>query len=314
MMGWGHGHGIIMDQHYRVVKTVEPGSYQASSDMHEFKLLPDGRTALMTQYLRRAYDLCEYGICNGLGYIHEGAFQEIEVDTGKVLYEWRSLDHVDPSESYVLPDTTEVSGDGRTAETPWDYFHLNSVDKNADGDYLISARHVSCVYKISGKDGRVLWRLNGVQSNFTLVDFDFSFQHDARFVSEDEDETVISLFDNGSDGYNDTQEYSAALVIKIDHIDHTVIPLKEYKAPQDISGLPPISRSQGNMQLLPNGNVLIGWGNVALWSEHLDNGTCVWYGSIGSETVMNYRTHKFDWIGVPLTKPALWAYSKTGAN
>ena len=60
MIGWGHGHGIIMDKHYRIVKSVEPGSYQASSDMHEFKLIHDGKSALMTQYLRSVYDLCHW--------------------------------------------------------------------------------------------------------------------------------------------------------------------------------------------------------------------------------------------------------------
>jgi hypothetical protein len=148
MVGWGHGHGVIMDKHYSIVKSVEPGSYQASSDMHEFYLLPDGKSALMTQYLRSVHDLCTFDICNGLGYINQGAFQEVEVETGKVLFEWRSLDHIDPSESYVRPSTTEISGTGEEPESPWDYFHINSIDKNDAGDYLVSARHTSAIYKM----------------------------------------------------------------------------------------------------------------------------------------------------------------------
>ena len=163
LIGWGHGHGVIMDKHYRVVRSVEPASYQASSDMHEFMLIEEGKSALMTQYLRSAYDLCRWDLCDGLGYIQEGAFQEVDVETGEVNFEWRSLDHVDPEESYVGPSTTEISGSGEDPESPWDYFHINSIDKNKHGDYLISARHVSCVYKISGKDGHVVWRLNGAK-------------------------------------------------------------------------------------------------------------------------------------------------------
>lgn len=312
MLGWGHGHGVIMNKHYRIVKSVEPGSYQASSDMHEFRVLPDGKSALMTQYLRATHDLCDYGICHGLGYVNQGAFQEVDIDTGKVIFEWRSLDHIDLSESYVLPSSTEVSGSGLEPASPWDYFHINSVDKNADGDYLISARHVSALYKISGKDGHVIWRLSGAKSDFRLIDFLFTFQHDARFVSETEDETVISIFDNGTNGFNQTQPWSTALLIRLNHRDCTAHLLRVYDPPI-LEGSRHIAKSQGNFQRLLGGNFVLGWGCDAFWSEHLEDGTTVFYGSIGYRNVMNYRVHKFDnWVGLPLTKPALWTYARNG--
>lgn len=34
----------------------------------------------------------------------------------------------------------------------WDYFHINSVDKDSAGNYLISGKHVSALYKISSTD------------------------------------------------------------------------------------------------------------------------------------------------------------------
>jgi hypothetical protein len=306
-----------MDKHYRIVKSVETGNYQAASDMHEFMLLPDGKSALLTQYLRSAADLCAWDICNGLGYIQQGAFQEVDVETGEVLFDWKSLDHIDTSESYVPPDTTEISGNGRDIGLPWDYFHINSVDKNADGDYLISARHTSGIYKISGKDGHVIWRLNGAKSDFHLKNFDteygFSFQHDARFISENKTTTTISLFDNGSNGYNFTQEISTGVVVVLDHEKMTATRIRNYSSPL-LDGIQHMSKSQGNTQLLPNGNVVVGWGNNAFWSEYLEDGTPVWYGSIGYTNVMNYRAHKFNWTGLPLTVPALWTYSKTGTH
>ena len=314
MLGWGHGHGIIMDKHYRIVKSVEPTSYQASSDMHEFMLLPNGKSALMTQYLRSVENLCQFGICNGLGYVQQGAFQEVDVETGKALFEWRSLDHIDLDESYVKPGTTEISGSGKHNQSPWDYFHINSIDKNADGDYLISARHVSAIYKISGKDGHVIWRLNGARSDYHLDDFDFSFQHDARWVSEDKDKTVITLFDNGSNGFNQTQPWSTGLMVEMDHNTKTAKVLKRYDPPA-LNGGRHISKSQGNYQTLGNGNILLGWGNDAFWTEYTEDGTVAFYGTIGWRNVMNYRVHKFDnWVGLPLTKPALWTYSKTGSD
>lgn len=312
MVGWGHGHGIIMDKHYRIVKSVEPGGYQASSDMHEFHLLPNGKSALMTQYLRSAHDLCNFEICNGLGYINQGAFQEVDVETGNVLFKWQSLDHVGPSESYVGPSTTEISGSGEEPESPWDYFHINSIDKNDAGDYLVSARHTSAIYKISGKDGHIEWRLNGAKSDFRLVDCHFSFQHDARWISDNDDETMISIFDNGSNGFNQTQPWSSALVVRINHQDKTARVVRRYDPPV-LDGNKHISKSQGNFQRLSGGNFVLGWGNDAYWSEHLADGTTVFYGRIGTENVMNYRAYKFNnWVGLPLTEPAIWTYSRTG--
>lgn len=313
MTGWGHGHGVIMDKHYRVVKSVEPGSYQASSDMHEFKVIEDGKSALMTQYLRSVYDLCPWGLCDGLGYIQQGAFQEVDVDSGKVVFEWRSLDHVDPEESYVAPSSTEISGSGEDPQSPWDYFHINSIDKNKDGDYLVSARHVSAVYKVSGKDGHIMWRLNGEKSDFRLDGFQFSFQHDARWVDDGEDETLISVFDNGSNGYNQTQPHSTGQIIRINH--KTKVASADLDlAPPFVDGHAHIAKSQGNFQQLPNGNIVLGWGNDAFWTEYAgDDHEIVFYGALGWRNVMNYQVHKFDnWVGLPLTKPALWIYSKHG--
>lgn len=319
MIGWGIGHPVVADSQYRVVRSVEPsGSYQASSDMHEFRLIDGGKHALMTQYLRSVHDLCAYNLCDGLGYIQEGAFQEVDVETGEVLFEWRSLDHIALDESYVLPRSTEISGSGETPTSPWDYFHINSIDKNDDGDYLISARHVSAVYKVSGKDGGILWRLNGAKSDFYLDTFGFSFQHDARWISDDEHESVISVFNNGGNGFNQTHPHSDGKIIHLDHRTKVAKVLQKINPPF-IDGHAHYSKSQGNFQTLPNGGIVMGWGNDAFFTEYAPGDTedreIVFYGYIGLRGMMNYRAHKFDgWVGRPLTKPALWTYSKTGSE
>lgn len=66
-------------------------------------------------------------------------------------------------------------GDGRTALTAYDYFHINAVDKTSDGNYLISSRHTCTIFKVSSKDGSIIWRLGGKSSDFTLDGFNFSF-------------------------------------------------------------------------------------------------------------------------------------------
>ena len=91
------------------------------SDQHEFNIDPTGKKALMTIYNQQPYDLSAYNITGGQGWILQGVFQEVDTETNEVLFEWKSLDHVDPSAGYVLPNTTDVSGDGQTKDTAWDY-------------------------------------------------------------------------------------------------------------------------------------------------------------------------------------------------
>ncbi|KAL4996602.1 ASST-domain-containing protein [Aspergillus recurvatus] len=305
--GYCRGHGVIMDSHYHIVKTVVPGGGMAASDMHEFKLINNGQTALMTVYQQRQFDMSIWNIKGGMGWLMESIFQEIDVESGKVLFEWRSLDHVDPSVSYTYPGHTDTSGTGLEPRSPWDYFHINSVDKNADGDYIISSRHTCAIYKISGRDGSIIWTLHGAKPTFENINFSFSQQHDARWLSENSTHTLLSLYNNGFNGFNRTHDYSSGMIILIDHVNKTATQLHDY-APQNHDM---ISSSQGNMQVLPNGNVFMGWGNNAYVSEHDAEGNLLLWGYIDKGNIMNYRAQKFQWEGNPTDIPALWTYSKS---
>ncbi|KXG50693.1 uncharacterized protein PGRI_044600 [Penicillium griseofulvum] len=305
--GYCRGHGIIMDKNYRVVRSVQPGGGMASSDMHEFRPIDNGRTALMTIYQQRQFDMTPWNIKTGVGWIMESVFQEVDVETNKVLFEWRSLDHVDPSSSYTWPSHTDTSGTGLNVHEPWDYFHINSVDKNVAGDYLISSRHTSAIYKISGKDGSVMWQLHGAQPSFRNINFNFSQQHDARWLHENNTHTVLSLYNNGYNGFNKTHTYSAGMIIMINHVEKTATQLRDYAPIQNDL----VSSSQGNLQVLSNQNAFIGWGNNPFVSEHDEAGNLLFWGSFAKDTVMNYRAMKFEWDGEPTDSPALWTYSRT---
>lgn len=296
-----------MDNQYRIVRSVQPGGGMAGSDMHEFILINEGKSALLTVYQQRQYDMSYWNVTSGIGYIVESVFQEVDVETSKVIFEWRSLDHVNPKMSYTLPATTDTSGDGLNPHTPWDYFHINSIDKNEDGDYLISARHTSCIYKLSGKDGSIIWMLNGETPTFRNTNFGFSQQHDARWMHENKTHTVLSLYNNGSNGFNVTQPYSAGMIIEIDHTAMTATKIREYAPP----GKSMSSSSQGNLQLLPNKNVVMGWGNNAYVSEHDEEGNVLFWGWLSTGRMMNYRAQKYEWIGEPTDIPALWTYANS---
>lgn len=152
-----------------------------------------------------------------------------------------------------------------------------------------------------------MWRLNGANPSFRNTNFGFSQQHDARWVSENSTRTVLSLYNNGYNGFNRTHEYSSGMIILIDHENKTATQIHDYAPP----GNNMLSSSQGNMQLLPNGNVFMGWGNNEYVSEHDAGGNLLLWGYIAQERVMNYRAQKFQWEGNPTDVPALWTYSKT---
>ena len=308
-----------MDDHYRIVKTVQAAGVGASGDMHEFRVAPHSNdvTAIVTVYRPRQYDLTtnpKYNVQHGMGWIVEGIFQEVNIDTGELLFEWRSLDHVDPRESRVMPGTTDTSGDGLRERTPWDYFHLNSVDKNEQGDYLVSGRHVSAIYKISGHDGHVLWQLGGNHPTFQSVGLNFSYQHHVQWVSENNTHTVLTMYDNASNNYRQTEDFSHGKIVAIDHIASTATLLKKWTAPEARGGL--LSTSQGSMQLLPDGSCHIGWGEFPYFSEHTDDNVTVLYAKVASRpsNVMIYRSGKYNWTATPSAQPALYAYSKEGGN
>src|SRR6202034_1834303 len=133
---------------------------------------------------------------------------EIEVASGRVLMEWRSLDHIAISESYLPP--------GRGV---YDYFHLNSIEVLPDGNLLISARHTWALYKLDRKTGRVIWRLGGKRSDFAIEkQARFSWQHHARRVGPG----TITVFDDGAAvvpntlSVRQTESQSRGLILAVD--------------------------------------------------------------------------------------------------
>jgi hypothetical protein len=111
------------------------------------------------------------------GNVEEGVVQEVDIKTGRVLFEWHSLPHVAADESYepVPKDESE----------PFDYFHLNAIEEDGDGAILISARHTHAIYKIRKRDGALLWRLGGKRSSFHVAsNASFAWQHDPRLHAD----------------------------------------------------------------------------------------------------------------------------------
>jgi len=169
---------------------------------------------------------------------------------------------------------------------------------------------MSTIYNINGTDGTIIWRLQkGGDSDFSCQGFNFGFQHDARIRSENETSMVISIYDNASNNYNFTAKASSGKFIELDLVNMTAklhAPLTHYPSKELLSA------SQGNTQLLGNGNRFHCFGSWPRYTEHTPDGNAVWAAQIGPNqgAVMSYRAYSAPWKGNPRTKPSLFAYSK----
>jgi hypothetical protein len=285
-VGVGAGEGVVLDADYREVMRVRTGNgYEA--DLHEFLITPRG-TALLIVY---AYVNADLSSVDGPedGKAIDGIVQEVDLETGRVLFEWHSLDHVGLDEAYwpVPEDATKEA---------WDYIHLNSVGIDTDGDLLVNARHTWAAYKIDRKTGAVRWRLGGKKSDFELdEDAKFAYQHDVRRRADG----AITLFDNAAAQEEAKGKVSRALALDLDEGNRTASVADEYQHPERW-----VSETQANMQVLPNGNVFVGWGSQPSFTEHSADGDVLLDGRI-AEGNDNYRAYRGAWTGRPTTRPAL---------
>ncbi|KAK7037525.1 hypothetical protein VNI00_011017 [Paramarasmius palmivorus] len=288
--GYGYGRNLLLNQKYEVVANFTTDLDGVLADFHDTFITAEG-TAIMTAYATVPRDLTPYNGPNP-GFIVGGVFQEIEIETGHVLFMWNSLDHVDPTEGYADPGPT-----GGSTESPWDYFHINSVEKDSAGNYLISARHTHAVYYIDGQSGEIIWRLNGKKSDFTMTTgTPFTWQHDARWQGEN----VISLFDNAASTWQEDGETARGIVLSIDTESKTATLIEELFP---FNRMP--SPSQGNMQVMENGNMMVGWGKNPYFSEYDADGNILYSVHFGIGDVQAYRAYRFDWTARPSTRPTI---------
>ena len=282
------GEYVMLDSSYREVARFSAGR-GVRPDFHEFLLTPSG-TALVTAYDPVSANLASVGGPKR-GRVYDGVVRELEIPSARVLFEWRSHQHVSVGESYQ----TQI-GD------PYDYFHVNSVGFDVDGNLLVSARNTWTIYKVNVKTGRVIWRLGGKKSDFAMgKGTTFAFQHDARSHANGR---LISLFDNGP--HPKTKPTSRAIVLRLD-LAH-----KRATLARQLTHAPALfARVTGNAQLLPNGNYLVCWGSTGYFTEFAPDGTVRFDGKL-PKGGQNYRVLRFPWIGRPTEPPRLAAKTVAG--
>ncbi len=282
----GQGEYVIADTSYSEVARVKAGNGYMG-DLHEFFLTPEG-TAVFTCYGEAYADLSPLGGGPHDPYFY-GVVQEVDVESGRVLFQWRSDQHVGLSESYAPVK------DGPVPQ--FDYFHIDCICLADDGNFIVSARNTWTIYKLDRKSGEVMWRMGGKQSDFTIVPgAEFAWQHNAVVHPGN----LLSVFDNGSGDYR-SQPQSRGLVLYVDEANRHVKLELQYLHP----GSPLSAGALGNVQLLPGGRVLIGWATQAYFTEFGPDGKAFLDGYLEEQGVLSYRAFRFPWSGKPKEPPAL---------
>jgi Arylsulfotransferase (ASST) len=275
---------VIANSSYRDVGIVRAGNgYQP--DLHAFQITPQG-TAVFTVYDAIRCNLSAYG-GPADGAVADTLFQEIDLKTGLVRFEWHSLDHVALAESYM-----PVRGAG-TATAPWDYFHINAVSAQG-GDLLVDSRNTWAAYEVDARGGQIVWRLGGKHSSFALgPGASPAWQHDAR----QEPDGTISFFDNG--GTPKVHSQSRGIVLQLDLQDMTATLVSSFVHPT-----PLLAASQGDFQPLADGDWFAGWGQEPYFSEFAPDGKVLFDAHLPG-AYQSYTVLKFPWSGAPTQPPQL---------
>lgn len=281
-----HSESVALNNHYEVVGSYTAGNgYKA--DLHDMQILDDGH-ALLLIYDRQKVDMSAiYPGGDPNADVMGCIVQELDA-ASHVVFEWRSWDHIDILDSTVDFTTHLVN-----------YMNCNSIERDNDGNLLLSSRNLSEVTKIDRQTGDVIWRMGGKKNEFEFTnDGGFSQQHDARRL----DNGLITLYDNG---VSNSPAISRGLDLEVDEINKTVSVVREFRNTPDT-----FAAALGNMQRLTGGNSIVGWGRSSkpIFTEFDSLGRMALQFSAFDE-IASYRTFRFPWQGYPTWPPALIAYA-----
>jgi hypothetical protein len=289
--GVSSGVDYIYNDKYQLIATVKAGN-ELSADGHEFLITPQN-TALILSYTTATANLTSIGGPADQTVI-DGVAQEIDIKTGKVLFQWNSAGHVPYAESeQPLP---------ASASDPWDWFHMNAVKLDTNGNLLIDARDTWTTYEVSPKTGKVLWQLGGKDSSFKLAAAKgqalddageiFAWQHDP----EAHGDGIYTFFDNEAAGTANTGDdalvdlpYSRAITVKVDFRSRVATLISANAQPEAES-----APSQGNVQVLKDGGEFVGWGSLPYFSQYSASGKLTFNAEFPAG-VNSYRAYRLPW-------------------
>jgi outer membrane protein assembly factor BamB len=281
--GAGGGEGVIYNARYQQIATVKPANGYAA-DFHEFLITP-WNTALILADKPGTADLTSLGL-SAHQPVNDGVVQEIDIKTGKLLFQWDSANHVPYSDSHApLPQPGQ----------PWDWFHINAVHLDTDGNLLISSRFTWTIYKVNLRTGAIMWQLGGKHSTFAIKAAPgqkldrageiFAFQHDPEALGGN----VYTVFDDESDGQSALYSCSRAVTISLDLATGTATLIKSVNQPEGLT-----AAATGSAQTTKNGDLFVSWGGLSYFSEFSPSGKLLFNAKL-PDGVGTYRAYRLPW-------------------
>ncbi|MHB1539298.1 MAG: arylsulfotransferase family protein [Solirubrobacteraceae bacterium] len=281
--GFGDGVWEIDNQQYQKIATIKPpNGYEL--DFHDIEITSNGMAYVLGNKTVKIGLSC----CGGPvhGEIYDQVVFQVNIATGKIVWEWNALAHIRLRDSYTTPPPRK----------PWDPYHLNSISIGPSGNVILSSRNTWAAYWIvrSRKDNKKIFAtLGGKASSFKLgTGVHFAWQHDV--VNQP---GGVSVFDDEAAPVEGKQ--SRGLLLSLNFKERSASLVHEYLLHE-----PALAGSQGSVQLEPDGNVFVGWGQLPYFSEYSSSGTLLYEGSFtGADE--SYRAYRSPWVGLPKTQPSL---------
>jgi hypothetical protein len=267
----------LMDSNYDIYDSVRAGNGYYI-DNHDILLMENGHFLILI-YDQQVVNMSQIvpggdpaALVTGL------VIQEVD-NNGNVYFQWRSWDHYEITDATWDIDLT----------SHWiDYVHANALELDADGNILVSCRHMDEITKIDYTTGEIIWRfgLNAENNLFTFTNdpIGFSHQHDIRKLQNGN----YTVYDNGN---LHVPPFSRAVEYHLNELTMQATLVWEYQHDPGIYA----SLTGGN-QRLPNNNRLIGWGGTSpLAVTEVNSSNQVVLEIFLPDSVTGYRARKYPW-------------------
>ncbi len=275
----GYGAGRILDTAYRPVKTVRMGNGYPV-DAHEFQLTDKG-TALMISYHVVPWDLSALGGRRD-GIVEDNVVQEVDIESGAVLFEWHTLGSIPLAESIRPAPTKQRAGARPVAPQRGRAGRATATSSSPPATRARSTRSTARRATSSGGSAASArtTRCSPARSSTCST---------TRAAART---STISLFDNVAEDLPARGRRSRGLVLQLDEGDKTASVKAEFKHP----GPAVLSGTQGSMQKLAGGGAFVGWGGVQPWmTEFGADGAAVWDARFLAPKVESYRAYRLPW-------------------
>jgi len=273
----------ILDENFNPVEILQMGNgYQAES--HDFELLPNGHVLMMGYYTTLADIRQAVPAAYPRAEVSGAVIQELDGNRN-VIWQWRTWDHFnwsDFSDWGTNATSSQIAG-----------WHVNAVRQDPiDGNLLVATTGEAM--KINRQNGDVMWRLGGAHNQFNFVGVDP--QEAIRQLAGSDFHRLPSgnyiLLNNGAaDGLRTSQVHE----YQLDEVNKIATHVWQY-----IPSTPIATWNRGNVQRLPDGNTLIGWGTSNTGqnpdcTEVTPGGVKVFELSFTNNLTDSYRAYRFDY-------------------